>query len=209
MATVEEKAQPLLRLLRTSVAASTRTLFVALDGRSGAGKSTLAEFVKSALGEEGLRVEVIEGDQFYAGGSAERWDERSAEDKVAKAMDWQRQHTLLSDLRENGRASWHSFAWDAPDWDTHPPPLEAEAHSLSISTSDVVLLEGAYSARPELHELLDTLVQLDPSKSVRRQQLLDREGDAYRQDWEGRWSEAEELYFTQVMPPYRFDLVIS
>lgn len=209
MATVEEKAEPLVGLLKSSVGESARTVYVALDGRSGGGKSTLAEFVRSALADDGLQIAVIEGDQFYAGGTAETWDERNAEEKVASAMDWRRQHTLLSDLRENGRTSWHSFAWDAPDWDAHPPPLEAEPQTLSIAETDVVLLEGAYCARPELHELLDVLVLLDPPLDVRRQQLLEREGDEYREDWEGRWSEAEDLYFTQVVPPERFDLVIS
>ena len=209
MATVEKKAQLLLQLLTTSGAANGRTVYVALDGRSGAGKSTLAEFVRSSLADDGLQVAVIEGDQFYAGGSAETWDQRRVEDKVATAMGWRRQHALLSDLREKGHASWHSFAWDAPDWDAHPPPLETEPQTLSIARTDVVLLEGAYSARPELHELLDVLVLLDPPTSVRRQQLLDREGDAYREDWEGRWSKAEDLYFTQVMPTDRFDLVIN
>lgn len=209
MPTVAEKAQPLLQLLRSSVAGSDGAIYAALDGRSGAGKSTLADYVRSALAETGLQVAVIEGDQFYAGGTAATWDEQSAEEKVATAMDWRRQHTLLTSLRETGHAVWHSFAWDAPDWDATPPPLETEPRSLSVSTTDVVLLEGAYSARPELHALLDVLVLLDPPRSVRRQQLLKREGDEYRDDWEGRWSEAEDLYFSQVMPPDRFDLVIK
>ena len=209
MATVDEAAEPLLHLLKSSATASDRAVYVALDGRSGAGKSTLAEYVRTALGDDELRVAVIEGDQFYAGGSGETWDGRSAEDKVAMAMDWRRQHALLSNLRESGHASWRSFAWDAPDWDAHPPPLEADSQSLSISSTDVVLLEGAYSARPELHELLDVLVLLDPPSSVRRQQLLGREGDLYRDEWEARWSEAEDLYFGEVMAPHRFDLVID
>lgn len=112
-------------------------------------------------------------------------------------------------------------AWTEPRLQADSPSIRRTVEVVASTTSrnglssshtdasDVVLLEGAYSARPELHELLDVLVLLDPPTSVRRQQLLDREGDAYREDWEGRWSKAEDLYFTQVMPTDRFDLVIN
>ena len=72
-----------------------------------------------------------------------------------------------------------------------------------------MLLEGAYAARPELHALLDLLVLLDPPADVRRRQLLDREGDLYRAEWEGRWSEAEDIYFGHIMTSDRFDLVLD
>lgn len=36
-----------------------------------------------------------------------------------------------------------------------------------------------------------------------------REGEAYRTDWEARWSEAEDYYFSAVMPPSTFDLVLG
>ena len=73
----------------------------------------------------------------------------------------------------------------------------------------VVVLEGAYSCRPELHDLLDLRVLLDIPPWVRRRRLLEREGDAFRADWEARWSAAEDHYFGTVMPPERFDLVLG
>ena len=72
-----------------------------------------------------------------------------------------------------------------------------------------MILEGAYSCRPELHSVLDRLVQLNPPVEVRRAQLLGREGDAYREEWEGRWSAAEHHYFSHVMPTHQFDLVLD
>ncbi len=69
----------------------------------------------------------------------------------------------------------------------------------------VVMLEGAYSARPELHDLLDPHVLLDVPTEVRRHQLLEREGDEYRTDWETRWSTAEDHYFGN---PGRMDGVL-
>ncbi len=70
----------------------------------------------------------------------------------------------------------------------------------------MVVLEGAYSCRPELHDLIDLRALLDIPHDVRRRQLLGREGDSFRADWEVRWSAAEDHYFSVVMPPDQFDL---
>lgn len=203
----EVMAEPLVAWLRAALESADGPVYVALDGRSGVGKSTVAATVKLVLADADVQVAVIEGDQFYAGGSSATWDARSAEDKVANVMDWRRQHQVLADLRNNGSATWHSFGWEATDWDADPAPLDPEP--ISMNAADIVILEGAYSARPELHELLDLLVLLNIPTDVRRQQLLDREGASYREDWERRWSEAEDLYFGQIMTPDRFDLVLS
>jgi hypothetical protein len=44
---------------------------------------------------------------------------------------------------------------------------------------------------------------------MRRRRWVEREGEGYFDDWARRWSEAEDWYFTHVMPPDRFDLVLS
>lgn len=38
---------------------------------------------------------------------------------------------------------------------------------------------------------------------------MQREGEGNREDWNARWSEAGQLYFSVVMPPKAFDLVIE
>jgi pantothenate kinase-related protein Tda10 len=47
-------------------------LLVALDGRSGSGKSTLSHTVGEAMG-----ALVIDGDDFYSGGTDADWDTMS------------------------------------------------------------------------------------------------------------------------------------
>ncbi len=154
----------------------------------------------------GVTVSVIAGDDFYAGGSATRWDQRSAADKADHVIDWRRQRQVLDDLRLRGAASWSPFDWEAPDWDSDVVPLRST--TLTVTSTDIVILEGAYSARPELHGVLDVLVLLDTPPQQRRRQLLEREGDEYRTDWEARWSAAEDHYFGTIMPPDRFDHVL-
>ena len=65
---------------RIAAIASTasRPILVAIDGGSGAGKSTFARRVGDELG-----AAVIDGDDFYAGGTAEEWDAMSAAEKAA------------------------------------------------------------------------------------------------------------------------------
>ena len=188
-------------------------VFVGLDGRSGAGKSTLAlslsahlaRGARGALGAVGA-VTVIEGDDFYAGGSAATWDRRSIVERADRVIDWRRQRAVLEQLRNHGMAEWRAFDWEADDWDSDVIPL-AESPTRA-RTGPVVLLEGAYACRPELHDLLDLRVLLDVPYDLRRQRLLSRDGSAYHADWDARWSGAEDHYFGTIMTPELFDLVL-
>ena len=148
--------------------------FVALDGRSGSGKSTLAACVAAMLDAAPASGAERDGDRGRpvlrrwdgpSGGTSER--RTSAPSQV---IDWRRQRAVLQALRTTGRAEWHPFDWDAPDWDTDIVPLRTE--SLHCTVSPVVVLEGAYSAVAELHDLLDMRVLLDTPTEVRLRRLL-------------------------------------
>jgi uridine kinase len=170
---------------------------VALDGRSGVGKSTLAAAVAERTG-----AAVIDGDDFYAGGTAAFWDAMTAEQKTDRVIDWRRQRTVLELLWQGRAASWFPYDWDADDG-------SRSTHLLTCEPTGVVILEGAYSARPELADLLSLRVLLDLPRRERRRRLVEREGARYRAEWETRWSEAEDHYFGKVMLPGAFDLVLS
>ena len=131
------------------VADRDRPLFVGLDGRSGSGKSTLTAVVKRDLESDGsmpVTVSVIEGDQFYGGGSSATWDARGPEEKAARVIDWRRQHDVLGRLHDAGVAEWRSFDWYADDWDADVVPLVAEPVTTLVSR--VVILEGARQLPP-------------------------------------------------------------
>lgn len=180
-----------------------RPVIVALDGRSGAGKSTLASVVAADLCRQPpVEVSVIEGDDFYGGGSPDYWDSLSAEKKVAHVIDWRRQRPVLERLRSGRAATWLPFDWEAFDGRLASTAMRCEP-------TGVVILEGAYSGRPELADLLDLRVLLDTSPAPRRARLIEREGHGVVDEWYARWSEAEEHYFGSIMPPDRFDLVLD
>jgi uridine kinase len=172
-------------------------LLVAIDGRSGAGKSTLAAAVSLRTG-----AVVIDGDDFYAGSSAEMWDGMTPAQLVEHCIDWRRQRVVLGELSYRRTASWSPYDWDADDG-------SRSKVAVNCQPADVVILEGAYSARPELGELLALKVLLNTPPLIRRQRLLEREGEQYRAEWEARWACAEDHYFESVMPEAAFDLVVG
>ena len=194
----------LVAWLRAHLAGRNEPLFVGLDGPSGAGKSTIAAVLSHDLD---LDVSVIQGDEFYGGGSLESWAGRSAPEIVANGIDWARQRRVLESLRSDGQVRWAAFDWETDDWDSDEARLSGK--SIETFAHPLVLLEGAYSCRPELHSVLDRLVLLDPPRNIRRAQLLAREGEAYRSKWEALFSEAEDHYFNEIMPSNQFDLVLD
>ncbi len=106
--------------------------------------------------------------------------------------------TLASGLA----ATWHPYDWEADDGSLALTPVVCDP-------APVIILDGAYSARPELADLFDLRVLLDAPATLRRAQLIEREGEGYREEWNARWDEAEQWYFGNVMPPESFDLVIE
>ncbi|MGH8914008.1 MAG: uridine kinase family protein [Acidimicrobiia bacterium] len=173
-----------------------RPLLVAIDGRTAAGKSTLAAKVAAQVG-----AVVIDGDDFYAGGTAAEWDAMSAAEKVDHCIDWRRQRPVLEALSRGERAAWFEYDWDADDGRL------AEKATI-CEPAPIIILEGAYSARPEMADMFDLRVLVDAPADLRRERLIRREGKDYQEDWNARWDEAEQWYFAEVMPPEEFDLVL-
>ncbi|MEO1245463.1 MAG: hypothetical protein AAFX56_07210 [Pseudomonadota bacterium] len=202
-------ARRLAGYLEARLVESDTPLIVALDGRSGAGKSTTAQGAAALLnaGEgEKPRADVIEGDQFYGGGSAELWEQLSLPERLDRVMDWRRQLDVLRALREEGWARWRCFDWDSTEWQDDEPPLCA-VYRYSCA-APLILLDGVYSGRPELADAIDLRVLLKPDEDKRRKRLREREGEDYDPDWERRWSEVEEYYFRHVVNDADYALIL-
>ncbi len=175
-----------------------RPRVVAIDGRSGSGKSTLAAALAQALRKRGLTVEVIEGDDFFAGGVSVRPEPAAV--LVDLCIDWRRQREVLERLRGGLEARWHRFDWEAFDGS-----LEAKARA--CEPAEIVVLEGVYSGRPELADLVDLKVLVSVADEVRQERLLAREGEIG--PWERQWHEAEDVYFSEIAPDDDFDVVLG
>jgi uridine kinase len=175
----------------------TRPVFVALDGRSGVGKSSLA----GPLAQQ-VAGRVIRTDDFWTGGSQAVWAMRSPEQRVAHAIDWRRlREQVLEPLRTGHRASWPPFDWQRGEG--------LSEVSLTCDPAPVIVLDGAYSARPELADVVDVTVLVTLDDVVRRRRLLMREGAPFMRAWHALWDPAEDFYFARVRPAESFDLVVA
>lgn len=174
-----------------------RPLIVALDGRSGVGKSTLARRVAARVDDCCL----IEGDDFYAGGSAAEWDARSPQDKARLCMDWQRlKDEALLPLLAGQTASWHPFNFEAG-----AGLAEQTKHAAPAA---VILIDGVYSGRPELADLVDLSILVETQGNERERRLLEREGLA-QVEWQQRWDAGEDYYFEHIKLRDTFDLILQ
>ncbi len=172
-------------------------LLIALDGRSGTGKSTLSKQIASKVG-----AAVIEGDDFYSGGSFEQWDKRSPKEKAALCIDWERMRVeALEPLLTGRTATWHPFNWQTN--------IGLAEYSITCKPARIVILDGAYSSRPELADLIDLSILVQLPDATRRERLKGREQGSFMEKWHDVWDEAEDFYFKHVRPPSLFDLVIK
>lgn len=166
---------------------------VAIDGHSGSGKSTLAASLAADLG-----ASVIQGDDFYAGGLDLVPGPPSHLADIC--INWRRQRSVLETLRLHRDATFAVFDWNAFTGAMAKQPV-------TISYQPIILLEGTYSARPELRDLVDLAIMMDTPLHLRRQRLIQREGQIT--DWERQWHLAEDWYFSQTLTAASFDLTVQ
>jgi len=172
---------------------------VALDGRSGAGKSTLA----SALA---LRrpATVVPGDHFYsstmAGLDAVSLGRLTDAEIADQVFDWRRlRDEALAPLARGEAARYAPYDWAAGDGRLGRP--------LELPPSDLVIVEGVYSARPDLADLVDLTVLVEVGAEQRRRRLARRTSDP--SGWVAVWKRGEDHYFSVVRQPGSYDLVLA
>jgi uridine kinase len=170
-------------------------LVIALDGPSCAGKSILATALHLRTA-----ASVIEGDDFYAAelpslSAAER--ETMSDAEVTDAViDWRRlRDEALGPLIAGRPARFRPYDWSADDG-----RLAAEK---IVRPADLIIVEGVYSARPQLSDLVGLAVHLAVDPQLRKRRCVERGDDP---DWVRFWERGEAHYFTHLRPPRSFDL---
>lgn len=174
----------------------TRPQLMSIDGRSGTGKTSLAHAIVRKHG--GV---VLHGDDFCDGGSFEEWTARTPLQRYQLSKNWERlRHDVLVPLLAGRTAMWRSYDWEADalsteDTITYPRPF--------------VVLEGVFSARPELKDIVDVSVLVEVPYPERVRRIALREGQAYMHSWFPIWEETENLYFETISPSSSFDTVYN
>ena len=145
-----------------------RPVVVALDGHSGAGKSCLATALALRAGGT-----VLEGDDFYqpalASLAPDDRNRMSAAEAAEIVIDWRRLRSeALEPLARGEAARFRPYDWDARDGRLAEPRL--------LRAGDVVVVDGVYSARSELADLVDLAVLVETDRGDPRRPAGSAEG---------------------------------
>lgn len=156
---------------------SDRPFIVVLDGPGGSGKSTLAH--ELAEGFDGTTA-IIHGDDFYADLDADYRASLEAEGGYREYFDWKRlRDQVLLPAHAGEAITYQRYDWvneKMGDW-------------VSAPVTNLLIVEGVYSSRPELRDLADLVVWVTTSEQERLRRQFARGENA--EIWINRWKAAE------------------
>lgn len=187
-----------------STASGQVPLVVAIDGRSGTGKSTLASLVAKET-----RAAVVLLDDFFAASIPDAdWDRMTVEERGANVFDWARiRSEAMVPLLAGRVARWRPFDFDSGQRADGTYGMKTKA--TEVEPASVILLDGAYSAGPQLTDLVDLTVLVELSEEERWARLARREEAEFLAQWRVRWTAVEDFYFSNVRPRSLFDLSVT
>ena len=113
-------------------------------------------------------------------------------------FDWQRlRREALEPLRRGNPARFQRYDWNANQ-------LGSWAH---VAPANVVIVEGVYSSRPELADLMNLRVLVETPHAVCLERQVARNENS--PDWIARWAAAEQLHFDEILRHMPHDLVVA
>jgi len=164
----------------------TRVLVIAIDGHGAAGKSTIAAAVAEPTG-----ATVVHTDDFFDPAAPR-------EPGLSGYYDWRRLRAeALEPLRAGRAAEFRRFDWERG---------RGLGGTASATPGPLIVLEGVFSASPELSDLVDRAVFVDTPEPERLRRLR---AQTTPSEWDDEWLKAEQGYFGLIRPPSSFDLIVS
>jgi uridine kinase len=178
-------------------------LVLAIDGHGAAGKSTIADAVARATG-----AALVHTDDFFEPGP-EPGEQRHARlvvraggsspgaQGLSAYYEWPRLRAeALEPLRAGRAAEFRRFDWERGGG------LDG---TVSVTPAPLVVLEGVFSAAPQLSDLVDRSVFVNTPEPERLRRLR---AQTTPSEWDDEWLKAEHAYFDLIRPKYSFDLVV-
>ena len=167
-------------------------LVVAIDGGGGAGKSTLARGIADALPAQ---VSIVTCDDFYR-----PLDSPACSPEVAyeRYFDWQRlREEAVIPLREHRQARYQRYDWGS----------DRLAEWIVVEPREIIIVEGVFSMRPELKDLIDVTIFVETPRAERMRRMTTRpQSNSW---WIDSWIAAEDWYFENLAPHLNSDLIVE
>ena len=181
-----------------------RPVVIAVDGGSGAGKSSVASWLARRLD-----AALISLDDFFAADIPDsRWDEFAVTEKRERVFQWERlRRQCVEPLLEGRPARWRAFDFASGLRANGTYGMEEEVNVQR--PADVILIEGAYSAGPELADVVELAILVDVPEKERHSRLRERDGLLFANRWLRRWGEVESYYFDKLRRRNYFDVVLA
>lgn len=171
-----------------------RPLFIAIDGGAGAGKSMLARGIQAQRGS----VSILRTDDFFRPLNEYPVALLAAEKLYELYFPWDRMRDeALIPLHRGETATYQKYDWSTDrllEWET-------------IKPTEIVLVEGVYSSRPELRPMLDATIFIEAPKSERLKRIKSRNPNEPI-NWLTPWLSAEDHYLIQIRPQDTADLTL-
>jgi len=184
----EAAAEQMITALAGWPAARSGVLVVAIDGHGTAGKSTVAGRVAGLTG-----AALVHTDDFFHGQPVP-----PRRQPLHRYYDWRRiRAQALEPLRARHTAAFRRFDWN------RGAGLDG---LVTVAPANLILLEGVFSAAPELSDLVDRSVFVDTPEPERLRRLR---AQVTPEDWDADWLASEQSYFRLIRPVASFDLIVS
>ncbi|MFJ8434944.1 hypothetical protein ACIQ9P_26950 [Kitasatospora sp. NPDC094019] len=169
------------------------TRIVAIDGPGGSGKTTLAAAVSGQLDDS----VIVHVDDFYRPMPDQERERLNAEQGYHRYFHWERlRDQVLIPLRDNQVARYQTYDW----------PTGQLGGWCEIAPGTVVIVEGVYSARPELAPYYHFTAYVDTPRDLCLQRVRAR-GES-PEEWITRWRAAEDHYLHTTWPQTRVKLLV-
>jgi uridine kinase len=168
---------------------------IAIDGHSAAGKTSLAKEIEASFAD----VQIVHMDDFYRVMDNEERERLDAAGGYELYYDWQRLgREVLQPLSQEQQSYYHRYDW---------AKNELSEEKLTLQPFGVIIVEGCYSARPELRNYYHArvLVETPVQKRLERQ----RKRANASQAWLEKWDAAERYYLETLNAKAFADLIVQ
>lgn len=141
---------------------------------------------------------IVHGDDFYRPMEVAARAPISPREGYECYFDWQRlAEEVLAPLSRGRAAVYRRYDWSRD---------RLGKDAVGVRPRGVILVEGVYSARPELRGYVDIAIYVDTPRAERERRLWARGQD--EEVWIARWLAAEEWYEREHHPRERANLVV-